>query len=387
MKKLILICIVALVALVPAAKAEIVPLVADGGDETTATVVGTVEVTRDGGDLVVTFNTTGVWSLVTTHVGLALDPDDLDGKKGNPAPGQFTYSDGDYPTTSYTYRIPLDAVLTGLKKDKNDPVDWSAGGVDIIVAAHAVVQAPWCEGNMLDLPEYVTVEILEGPSACVNDPPDLDGPAYFPLLEIISPEGDTDLDGLFEAWCLNPNLLIGPIIQYPSNVILSYDDLTVEQEALVGDPEGLPCVNWVLNNLDDIMADGYNYADVQAAIWMMMGWDPDDGFCISLGDTYSDDNPGSPTPAEEIVALAGDCDFVPVCGDVVGIIIIPDELEGAYPQPIIVPVPVPCCDETAWGGIEIDPVGDPGDEDENGYGIDFPGSDWSMYIEFTVPAP
>jgi len=88
--------------------------------------VGTVDVWNDGGNLYVTYTTTGGWRLAETHLAVATDPCGIPKTKtGNPIPGKFAYSMVHDPvtTTTYTYTIPL---------------TWSSG-TPLTIAAHAEV--------------------------------------------------------------------------------------------------------------------------------------------------------------------------------------------------------------------------------------------------------
>ncbi len=103
-----------------------VELIADGGSEDTAIVVGEVFIWQDEDFLYVKFMTTGDWYMTLTHVHAAGDWMDIpQTKKGNPIPGKFDYSEPHDPAVQcYEYMIPWDE-------------DW---GNTVYVAAHANVQ-------------------------------------------------------------------------------------------------------------------------------------------------------------------------------------------------------------------------------------------------------
>ena len=100
------------------ASALTVDLIADGGDE--YLIVGDVDVSIVGDDLVVTFTTTNDWEITATHLGVrTIDYDGINMKpKGNVSPGKFTAGAGktgvefasSVPT--YTYTIPLGPLFT-----------------------------------------------------------------------------------------------------------------------------------------------------------------------------------------------------------------------------------------------------------------------------------
>jgi len=92
-------------------------LIAGGGNPKSQICVGTVTVTIECDNLVVTFETTGGWVLTETHLYVGTEP------PTKSAPGQFPYSDEN------PYSIPLSEVGDGT----------------ICIAAHAVVQKSTCD--------------------------------------------------------------------------------------------------------------------------------------------------------------------------------------------------------------------------------------------------
>ncbi|MGI0118251.1 hypothetical protein [Zooshikella sp. RANM57] len=70
---------------------------------------GTVSVTVNDDNLVVTYNTTGGWELVEGHLWVGRSLADMpQTRKGNPIPGNFPYNSGDITgQTTYTFTIPL----------------------------------------------------------------------------------------------------------------------------------------------------------------------------------------------------------------------------------------------------------------------------------------
>ena len=135
MKNLIMLLLVATlaVAAIPAAvmaHTEANPfqtdLIADGGGEETAMDVGDVKVWNDEDSLYVEYVITDTdWCLIETHLHVAVDPDDIPQKNGNPPPGKFDYSMEHDCLMEYIYTIPLG--------------DWTPNTA-ISIAAHAELQ-------------------------------------------------------------------------------------------------------------------------------------------------------------------------------------------------------------------------------------------------------
>ena len=107
-------------------------------------VVGLVTVDRIGDTLYVTYETTGCWSLVETHLVVASSYEEIPTtKKGNPKIGHFPYAtEHDPMVTTFTYEVPVDDGM-------------------LYIAAHAVVycdcsgvyETAWGQGdNALDFP-------------------------------------------------------------------------------------------------------------------------------------------------------------------------------------------------------------------------------------------
>lgn len=76
---------------------------------------GSVCVELDGSNLLVTYQTTGGWELIETHLWVGISLADLPmTKKGNPIPGQFPYVSGDITgQTSYTFTVPVSITCPG----------------------------------------------------------------------------------------------------------------------------------------------------------------------------------------------------------------------------------------------------------------------------------
>ncbi len=87
--------------------------------------VGQVTVWNDGDNLYVEYETNEEWCIIETHLEVATSLEGIaQTKKGNPKPGQFTYSSShELFTSEYTYTIPL---------------EWEYD-TELFIAAHAVV--------------------------------------------------------------------------------------------------------------------------------------------------------------------------------------------------------------------------------------------------------
>lgn len=206
--------------------------------------------------------------------------------------------------------------------------------------------------------------------------------------------GDGILDGIHRGWCANADDEITPAVGIPGQVYSSIcEDLLELPEGLIGNPLNLDMVNWLLNNWETLPG-GYTAGDVQYVIWMLLsGHVPDELESIMYIE-------GNPWPADqaydatrvialEAAARANGVDFVPDCGEVMAVIFVPPEISFEVPaQTVLIEIPAPCCggDETAWAGIVgADIEGSPpGEVDDDGYTIEFKGSDWAMYFPYTV---
>jgi len=105
-------------------------LIADGGDPSTAIVVGSVHIWNEGDTLYVQYLITDPdWVITETHLHITTDPALFPMKNGNPIPGHFEYKMvHDPPVTEYTY--------------SKDISSWR--GQTLYVAAHAVVMDISC---------------------------------------------------------------------------------------------------------------------------------------------------------------------------------------------------------------------------------------------------
>jgi hypothetical protein len=207
--------------------------------------VGTVSVWNDEDYLYVEYVVdTEYWCLTETHLHVAIPPENIPQKKGNPIPGKFDYKSEHDCVTNYTYEIPL---------------TW-APDTQLSIAAHAVV----CQraGNFiagLNLPDTVTFSVIDHYCG---------GPAYFPHVYINGLSiGELDVYG----WCVDTDHTIDQYIVYTANIYSSYETLP---DGLIEYPENLDLVNWILNQgfvgQDSACGGTYTYSDVQLAIWTLI---------------------------------------------------------------------------------------------------------------------
>lgn len=341
-----------------------------------ANIVGEVTVSDDGVTLTVQYMTDPPWVMTETHLHVSTKDPTVKPyirdcaipmtKKGNPIPGQFdpaTSNEYVTPQMNETYNITLAEICDYVGPD------------ELFIAAHAVVELD-CLGYLeLELPDWVNLYIVR----------DAVGPAYFPEVIISGvtppdPPDPTILDGTWPGWCLDPHRVINPNTSYESGVFSSYEDLP---DGLVQIEDNLPCVNWILNNVEvgdesacvtppDNLQEYYTVDDIQLAIWELL-WDPVPQEAI---DALSD---WSRCRVDEIKAAA-DCDFVPdCCTDFVGIILVPERPNPRLYQPVLIKIPLDCVEETAWAGENVVP--------EEEWEHDFPGNNWALFITHTTQDP
>jgi hypothetical protein len=96
---------------------------------------GTIEISNDLTNLYVTFNTTGDWKMMETHLYVGSIEGLPKTSTGNPKIGNFPYKDSLGSATTFTYTIPL----SSLGEDQC-----------FVVAAHASVATLDGEGNVIE---------------------------------------------------------------------------------------------------------------------------------------------------------------------------------------------------------------------------------------------
>jgi hypothetical protein len=149
-----------------------------------------------------------------------------------------------------------------------------------------------------------------------------------------------DLTGAFSAWCADQDASLNNGDCVTADVHSSYEDIVASN--VIEFPENLPAVNWLINQnyLGQISGTGeaYTMGDIQRAIWALL----DDSTCVVCEFLPDFDD----ARRDELVALAlENTDFVPVEGDLIGIILKPQD--GS--QTIIVFIPVECKPEVTGG--------------------------------------
>ena len=161
-----------------------------------------------------------------------------------------------------------------------------------------------------------------------------------------------NLDGTHDIWCIdtdrtitqNQGLIykIFPFSSYDPNIL---DELIMITGDLDDTYENLDLVNWILNQ--DFVGQGFTYGEVQKAIWELVDPTRIGQFSFTLG-PFDQANVDQITAA----AIANGEGFVPSCGELVGIVLIPHDWDpvtqtvGAKRQILIIALPVDC--ETAW---------------------------------------
>jgi hypothetical protein len=103
------------------------------------------------------------------------------------------------------------------------------------------------------------------------------------------------LDGVYDSYCVNPQILISQNTNYSGNV---YSSIT-PPDGLVVNPDNFNQVNWIINHIT--VGDVYSYGDVQVAIWKLLfdTWEPNVGNTIVVNDSDAD-------KVQAILDLAGE---------------------------------------------------------------------------------
>ncbi len=282
-------------------------------------VVGSVSVTLDGDNYIITYNVSEAdYCLTEAHVDVADHPENFAiNKSGNPKIGNFEYSNDDVECTQeYSVTVP-------------NKGPW--------LAVHGVVE---CSSNS---PETILASLPETVDFCGNG----FGPDAYISITV---DGGV-LTGDFGSYCVDNDAFI--------NQNSCYEDMMVyvSTESL---PDGIEntgninAVNWVLNQ---DFTGLYTFGDIQYAIWLLLDPIEDDQPGLNTLGTYSVEN------AEAIAAMAlENNDFVPGCGEYIGLVLKKDNI-----QPLIIPFPLDCneCEETVWAE-----------------GCGFPGNSWAMYFKY-----
>jgi hypothetical protein len=121
--------------------------------------------------------------------------------------------------------------------------------------------------------------------------------------------------GVYEGWCVDYHNHISTGKKYNSGI-------AGENYSVVGHPENMDLVNWIINQ--DFQSQGYKMMDVQGAIWFL------------VDDNVSSKYTGGKAAKIVELAQANGEGFVPAVGQIVGLIIDPND--GAQEQMIQYPV-------------------------------------------------
>lgn len=383
MRTLFSLIVVALLLAMPAAVFAdpiAVEMIVDGG--ATETDVGDVKVWDDGTNLYVYYVPIDPlpwpWHSITlTHLEVGTGLSDIPQKNGNPIPGKFTWSeakgnnadlDGDGTPDLGYYEIPLGSLGAGTK---------------LYIAAHAEV----CSEDYETYPDVDS--IISALPATVTMDASVTLPASY--VDVTISDGGI-LDGSYIGYCIDSGILIDVTAPPPP----PYYDVAVDTNGLVdfdGDPV-MDRINYILNQIDDYLSQGYSHSDIQVAIWRLLPLQ-------SLPTNY----PKPDAIEANVTAILNDAnangvDYEPECGDYLGIklepppIVIIDENGNEIRIPvqrILIRIPLECGCDTAWGSIkEFGPLWDysePNPHDgrvDDTYGYDFPGKNWAHYFTYVV---
>jgi hypothetical protein len=159
--------------------------------------------------------------------------------------------------------------------------------------------------------------------------------------------------------------------QYTAEV---YSPFNLPDDIQIAEPGNIAAVTWLLNNAPATVDVGngpenVTKGDVQVAIWLILG--------------ESTTNPGSPYSLARAQALAAlalqHTDYVPVCGDVIPLVLYVPGSQTTTVQTTYVALSVPCetLSETAVAMDTSVVVTEKGNER---YGYQFPGSNWFSYV-------
>jgi hypothetical protein len=327
-------------------------LIAGGGNIKGAKDVGDIYIWKDADTLYVEFDLIPAgptdpweqWYLTETHVAIALNPADFPQAQGNPIPGKFKYKQEHDFASGYIVEIPLNGI-TG----------------QFYVAAQAVVcQLGNLEGFEIALPSTLELKVTHDPNVVFS---------YFPTVEIRNGEW---LNGTHpNGWCIDLDHTIVPNTWYWADVYSVYGTIPA---GIVAKAENLGAVNWLLNQefVGKPYLGGGNFTgkEVQYAIWRLLNNEP------------ITDYPNLPNWVvdydrvqwlyEQALDNAG---YIPECGEMVGIVLVPYSATGQRLQALIIRWPLPCGDcDTAWAAIY------------DGLSLNYPfsGKNWATYLWLTL---
>jgi hypothetical protein len=317
------------------------PLIADGGDATTATPIGLLKVWNDGSDLYVRYELSGDWGFTETHLHVAASLGDVpQTKNNNPKPGQFEYAyDATGCESAYTY--PPISVAPGTLTIAAHASVWGETATDYFVSGIDNVDvydpitayAPLGDVAWINLTDAVATWVHPGWTANVNIP----GATWLSTTYYVE-------DAVNDSWRLFNSTV--PVPGYPlsGGITMATSD-----------------------NAEEVYHNGTligSYGEVQGAF-------VDDG-------EWQDENsyPFFPVMGANLLpfivrnyAMAGGV----VTSNPTGLI-----YKGE--------VTYLARSESAWASDPTAVAFDPdSDSDQNGYGFDFSGKNWAMYIQYVVP--
>ena len=209
-----------------------------------------------------------------------------------------------------------------------EPVDNSIDGVAGKAKVKPEKTKPETEGST-DCTVNVLPVLPEMVSACTTAKGADANNAYFDLTV-----NDTELAGVYGAWCVDVDLSLGASECFDANVYSSYAELPAGE---FENPDNFDLVNWILNQnfVGTTSPSGgtYTFGDVQWAIWELID-DNNCALCAYLGNDWST------TKGQEIVdaALANGEGYQPAPGGVLAIVLIPTNNR----QSVVIPIPVDC---------------------------------------------
>lgn len=299
----------------------------------------------------VKLETENSWALTEIHVDVQTDPNLFPmTKSGSPKVGHFAYSDIFDPSENVMYYETACIPVPLANKSYDGPV---------FISVHAVVCGGIVGYEDPDLTDFSS-SLPETGGLIVTYP---GSASYFDAN--ISGTGTT-LEGTFESWCLDLGHYIYPNLPYQAEFVSGIYGNNLE--GIIGKPENIEFVNYLLNQeyIGTTVPDHgeITWIDIQVAIWHLIE-NEENLDLIPL-----------PYNKEKIDWILNDVfsngsGFVPGCGEVGAVILIPTDSSGATnAQIIMIPVPITCTPvyggcETAWS---------------KGYG--FPGNNWAMFFKY-----
>jgi len=202
----------------------------------------------------------------------------------------------------------------------------------------------------LNTKETISASLNDSGSVMVFFPEPANQQTYtVAVMDLVLNEGqanEIDLSGsVYDAWCIDYDGRVEFMAELDGDWYSSTDadDLaTLEANGQIGDADAIDEVNWILNNTDELYDQGFDFFDIQQAIWGLV-----DG-----PDTLPEDN-GDGFTAEDIVGLAEKFGegYMPAEGGVYGVIFAPtdpSQTADERGQTFILGVD--------WDQLELDPI-------------------------------